>query len=260
MDNFVLSEKKEFAFASITALSGDACNGHYVLQAPLYNNAAYQWYADGRVITNAVEQTYTVPDAAGAAGNYSVNISLPGGCFTSLPFAVTFSPVRDLTLGNNSIVCDSASVKLNATLPGVENYLWQNGSTDPVFTANASGHYSVKATDNTGCSKTSSLNISFTDCNNCKLLFPGAFTPDNNGVNDLFRPKPFCNNVPLLSYHLVVYNRWGQPVFTSSDPAEGWDGRYHTILSPQNVYVYIAEYSFFPGKTLRAKGTLLLVR
>src|SRR5258706_8500672 len=36
MDNFVLSEKKDFAFASVTALSGDACNGHYVLQAPLY--------------------------------------------------------------------------------------------------------------------------------------------------------------------------------------------------------------------------------
>jgi gliding motility-associated-like protein len=260
MDNFVLSEREKFAFASITAQSGDACYGHYVLQAPLYSDANYQWYKEGRIISNAVGQTYIVPDEPASAGNYSVNISLPGDCFTSLPFAVTFSPVRNLTLGNNSIVCDSGTLTLNATLPGVNNYHWKNGSTDPVFTANTSGDYSVTAIDDNGCSKTASVNLSFINCSNCKLYFPGAFTPNHDGLNDIFRPKTLCNNLPLLKYHLIIYNRWGQPVFTSSDPTAGWDGNFHNTPAPQSVYVYIAEYSFSPNKTIRTTSTLLLTR
>ena len=260
MDNFVLSEREKFAFESITAQSGNTCTGHYILQAPLYDNATYQWYKEGKIISDAIEETYTVPDEPASAGNYSVNISLPGDCFTSLPFAVTFSPVRNLSLGDNRIVCDSTSITLNATLPHVTNYHWQNGSADPVFTANTSGAYSVTATDDNGCSKTASANIEFSNCSNCKLLFPGAFTPNHDGLNDIFRPKTFCNDAPLLSYHLIIYNRWGQPVFTSSDPSAGWDGTYHNDSAPENIYVYIAEYSFTYDKTIRTSSTLLLTR
>jgi gliding motility-associated-like protein len=260
LDNIVLSEKQNFAFASITALSGNTCTGHYVLQAPAYDNATYQWFKDEQLITGAVDQTYTVPDIAGAQGNYFVNISLSGDCFVSLPFVVKLSPVHDLALGDNILVCDSLSVKLDATLPGIDNYLWQDGSTDSVFTAKAAGVYSVTASDNTGCSKTASVNISFTHCSSCKLFFPSAFTPDQNGLNDIFRPRPSCSEIPLLKYHFIIYNRWGQPVFNSSDPSQGWDGRYHNVSAPQGVYVYLAEYSLFPGKSIRTTGTVMLVR
>jgi gliding motility-associated-like protein len=145
-------------------------------------------------------------------------------------------------------------------LPNVNNYHWGNGSTNPVFTAGSSGDYSVTATDNNGCSKTASVNLSFINCSNCKLFFPGAFSPNHDGLNDIFRPKTFCNDLPLLNYHLIVYNRWGQPVFTSSDPTAGWDGTFHNASSPQSVYVYIAEYSFSPNKTIRTTSTLLLTR
>lgn len=260
MDNFVLSEKKNFSFASITALSGDACNGHYVLQAPIYENARYQWYKDQRVISGAAGQTYTVPDITGADGNYCVNINLPDDCFVSLPYAVKLSPVHHLNLGDDVMICDKSSLVLHATTAGVTNYHWQNGSTDSVFTATASGSYSVTAADSTGCLRTASVNVTFNDCNNCRLFFPGAFTPNHDGLNDIFRPTQHCDHVPLLHYHLVVYNRWGQAVFTSSNPSDGWDGTFNNKDAPENVYVYLTEYGFFAGQTIRTKATVLLVR
>ena len=260
MDNFVLSEKENFAFASITALSGNPCSGNYVLQAPVYENATYQWYKDEFLLTGATAQTYTVPDKPDAEGNYFVNINLPNDCFVSLPYAIKLSPVHNLSLGGDKILCDSVALKLHATLAGVSSYHWQNGSTDSVISVNSSGTYSVTATDNTGCSNSASVNISFNDCHNCKIVFPGAFTPNHDGVNDIFHARLLCGHIPLLYYHLAIYNRWGQIVFNSSNPSEGWDGSYLNTASPENVYVYAGEYSFFDGKRESVKGTVTLIR
>src|SRR5205085_11393014 len=109
----------------------------------------------------AATQTNTVADVAAADGNYYVNISLQGGCFVSLPYSIKFSPVHNLTLGEDRLICNQPSISLHATTAGVSKYQWQNGSIDSVFAATASGNYSVIAQDSNGCSKTASVNIEF---------------------------------------------------------------------------------------------------
>ena len=67
---------------------------------------------------------------------------------------------------------------------------------------------------------------------------PNAFTPNGDGINDLFHP--LANVVDLDSYELNIYDRWGQVVFKSSDPFEGWDGSAGGNELPTGVYVFRA--------------------
>lgn len=260
MDNFILSEKPAFDFTRVTIKSGSTCTGNFVLQAPQFSDAQYQWYKDGKSIAGATAETYAVPNLPLSEGSYTVNITRPNACYQTLPYDVAFAAVHKLSLGSDKTICDSTAIKLHATLPGISKYIWQNGSTDSVFTATASGIYTVTAVDDDGCKQTASVNLTFSNCSNCKIFLPNAFTPNNDGLNDVFRPKPFCNNVPLQFYHIAIYTRWGQLIYSSYNSLDGWNGTFQNIIMPQGTYVYNVDYNFFPGKNLHAQGTVVVVR
>lgn len=73
---------------------------------------------------------------------------------------------------------------------------------------------------------------------------PNVFTPNGDGQNDFFRAFPYCS---VESIDLVVYNRWGQPVFTSTDPDFRWDGVHMDSGErvPDGVYYYICKVNYF---------------
>ncbi|HRH51470.1 MAG TPA: gliding motility-associated C-terminal domain-containing protein [Panacibacter sp.] len=260
MDNFILAKKTDFAFKNITAINGNVCTGHFQLQAPAYNDASYQWYRDGLPIDNATSQTYSVPD--NAEGYYVVNISLPGICFNSTPYPVYYSPLRNFIMpADTVVVCSPDAATLNATWPGAENYLWQDGSTNAVFNATTSGTYSVQVTDINGCTQNKSVEVRVENCDDCKVYLPNAFTPNNDGLNDQFKPLlPDCQNVGFEHYQINIYNRFGQPVFQSKNAAEGWKGIFNGNAAPQGVYVYTIQYNFKENKPVQKKGTVLLMR
>jgi len=72
------------------------------------------------------------------------------------------------------------------------------------------------------------------------LFLPTAFSPNNDGANDEFRPL----NDNLESYNISIYNRWGELVYRSDDFLEGWDGIYKGQNAGIGVYTYSAEYRF----------------
>ena len=67
---------------------------------------------------------------------------------------------------------------------------------------------------------------------------PNSFTPNGDGINDLF--QPFGRAVDLKSYDLQIFDRWGQTIFGASDPAIGWDGTIAGSVAMDGVYVYRA--------------------
>ncbi|NLL27265.1 MAG: PKD domain-containing protein, partial [Bacteroidales bacterium] len=70
-------------------------------------------------------------------------------------------------------------------------------------------------------------------------FIPSAFTPNNDGKNDYFRPMGF--NIDYSEYSMYIYNRWGKEIFATNDIEDAWDGRVNRSgeIVPQGVYVYI---------------------
>jgi gliding motility-associated-like protein len=93
-----------------------------------------------------------------------------------------------------------------------------------------------------------------------KAYIPNAFTPKNGDLlNDNYLPRMAYYDSGMV-YQLKIFNRWGEMVFETSDPAIGWDGTYRGNVSPMDVYVYIIEYGC-PGHRFNShRGTLHLLR
>ena len=88
---------------------------------------------------------------------------------------------------------------------------------------------------------------------------PEAFTPNNDGVNDVLEVFPAY----VTDYELRVYNRWGEVIFVTDNPEQKWDGSYKGEVYPPMLYPYVIIYKSesFPerGKLVK-RGSVLLVR
>lgn len=88
------------------------------------------------------------------------------------------------------------------------------------------------------------------------LLIPSGFSPDGNGLNDVFR----VIGEQLTSYHMQIYNRWGQKVFESHNQGFGWDGLFNNNKCDIGVYAYTLQAKRTSGEEVEKKGTITLVR
>jgi gliding motility-associated-like protein len=114
----------------------------------------------------------------------------------------------------------------------------------------------LQVVDRQGCLGTDSIQIETKDCE-ALLVFPNAFTPNHDGLNDIFRLK-----YPGLvaNYQMQIFNRWGQVIFSSSDPFGGWDGNFANELQPPGTYIWIIRYTDRSGKSQRINGSVVLIR
>jgi gliding motility-associated-like protein len=114
--------------------------------------------------------------------------------------------------------------------------------------------YSVVVTDN--CS--SARDEIILTQNTCLIYFPTSFTPNNDGINDVFRILDATN---LNDYTLTIYNRWGQKIFETTDYTKGWDGSVNGQLGETGVYVWFCKFKKSnSAQNIEMKGTVLLIR
>jgi gliding motility-associated-like protein len=88
-----------------------------------------------------------------------------------------------------------------------------------------------------------------------RIYLPNAFMPF--GINNIFKPATVF--VDGGGYELVIYDRWGQLVFQSHDPEEGWDGTYNGNYVPQGVYVYLVRFRNATNQTRQVKGNVAVI-
>jgi len=115
--------------------------------------------------------------------------------------------------------------------------------------------YQVNATTLLGCTQTQSFTAYLYPRPN-HIILPNAFSPNNDGVNDLFALQGFN----LQSAQMYIYNRWGEQVFGTSDLWGGWNGTYENQPAPIGVYVYYAQVTYTNGQSELIKGNLTLIR
>ena len=102
---------------------------------------------------------------------------------------------------------------------------------------------------------------------NCKIIFPNAFTPSTTGPNGgVYVPNDPANHVfypvytGISEYRLEIYNRWGEFIFRSEDLEIGWDGYFRERLSPMDVYVWKVWVTCTDGTEIKDAGDVTLYR
>jgi gliding motility-associated-like protein len=85
------------------------------------------------------------------------------------------------------------------------------------------------------------------------FYIPNAFTPNNDGRNDVFRPLIYGS---VVNYNFAVYNRWGQQVFMSADWMKGWDGTVRGAPQPAGAFVWYCVYQLQGQEVQTQRGTV----
>lgn len=200
---------------------------------------------------------------------------------TSIQYIVTVKdtlgcdkPVYDTVVVNvQNIIADAGPrdtsivvnqpLQLNAT--GGQFYLWSPSTglnaadiSNPVamFNQVSTIDYVVKVSNATGCSATDTITVRVYQVIP-GMFIPNAFSPNGDGVNDVFRP--IAIGMKQVNY-FKVYNRWGQLVYSSTNLETGWDGTFKGKPQDPAVYVWIVEGVDYQNKKIAQKGTVTLIR
>lgn len=119
------------------------------------------------------------------------------------------------------------------------------------------GYYAVEVTDAQGCTISDSVYIEPGPC--CEEIFiPNAFSPNNDGKNDIWRVTTAAG-IELIQ--LEVYDRWGNRVWGTTDPLQGWDGNFKGKKMDMETYFYILRYlCLADGQKHMKKGDVIIVK
>ncbi|MBL7962840.1 MAG: gliding motility-associated C-terminal domain-containing protein [Flavobacteriales bacterium] len=129
---------------------------------------------------------------------------------------------------------------------------------NPVYSYSEPGAYIVVLTaiNAAGCADRDSALIIIDSREILPPKFPNAFSPNGDGVNDVF----LVRGGPFETMDLKIYNGWGELIFQSDDPLFGWDGTYKGQTEVNGVYVYSVEATTFDGRAHSRTGSVTLIR
>ena len=88
-----------------------------------------------------------------------------------------------------------------------------------------------------------------------KLLCPNAFSPNGDGVNDIWK----VSYKSIVDFECTIVNRWGNKIIEFTDPAEGWDGKYNGKLVPSGVYYYVIKATGSDGIKYNLAGDINII-
>ena len=224
-------------------------------------NISWYWNFGDNTSSNSFSPSHTYKQA----GNYIVSLvarsnecpALSDTIKKSITVKETNPGVRYLTVRTMK----GKPYQLSARSIG-SSYLWQPSadldlpnSRTPVITPSSEREYQIKITSSDGCITTDTLLVQV--LNKTEVFVPKAFTPNRNGVNDLLRP--ILVNIPLINY-FRVYNRWGQLIFETKTPGDGWNGLFKGAMQPTETYTWVFEGRDSNGNLIKASGKTILIR
>ncbi len=155
---------------------------------------------------------------------------------------------------SNFTICDDTFMYFNAQNNG-SKFLWNTSDTSAIIKANQAGLYVVKITNQKICSVLDSVQLKTIDCRPGLVVIPNAFTPNNDGVDDVFMPI-LLDNAHLISFK--IFNRWGQLIYATNIINKGWDGKFQGNDEEIGTYIFTVDYlNFDKPETLKGNVTLL---
>jgi gliding motility-associated-like protein len=271
---------------SVSGCDGDMRSGYVYVKSPPIANAGpdvvvcygvnqqlngsggsvYHWSPSNN-LSNSNIANPTINSQTPGTFIYTLDVSDINACGASKKdtVVITVLPQAKIFAGNDTSVVMNQSFQLNAidlTKSGFINFSWSpsfglsNSSIkNPIAILSSDARYIVTAKTAAGCEAKDDISIKvFAQAD---FYVPTAFTPNGDGLNDILKLIPI--GIKELKY-FNIYNRWGQLVFSTTDPSKGWDG---TIAGQQQgtfVFVWVAEAIDYKGNVIRKKGTVTLIR
>jgi gliding motility-associated-like protein len=191
-------------------------------------------------------------------------------CFTDTAWVpVTVYPYPKIDMEKDKTVVVGTSVPLKPVLSTDITHLswmpatWLSCSNcpSPVAAPKQTTQYRLRATNEGGCTTERAITL-FVVCNGENIFLPNTFSPNGDGMNDVFYPQS-----KGLSYikNFRIFNRWGEVVFEqlsfqANDPSKGWNGKHKNAPAVDDVLVYIIEVVCENGETLTFKGDVTIIR
>lgn len=223
------------------------------------------WSPAEEIISGQGTQTATVSPVE--LTTYDVSVSAPSGCSWSGTVAVSVSPLFGTAVSasvDQSIVLPGTTVQLSATPGSGVSYSWQPASlvsdpgiANPTAVVNQTTTFTVTVSDGV-CTRAVSVTVKVHEliCDEPDIFVPNTFTPNGDGVNDVL----FVRGRHIERMEFMVFDRWGEKVFESTDPAIGWSGQYKGMLVDPAVFVYHLKAWCIDGQQYLTKGNVTVVR
>ena len=207
--------------------------------------------------TNPVIHTYLMP------GVYTVTLYVTdaNGCVNSSThtnMVVVYGyPIACFSAGNQPTTILEPTIPFTDCSVGASTYFWDFGDAgnststvqNPFFTYTDTGHFQVM---HVVCNSTQCCDTAYMDTYigpYFGIYVPNAFTPNNDTHNDYFRPEG--SGLDLTTYHLWIYDRWGELIFETKDWNTMWDGKVKGNKVQEYVYVWkleVSDYMFYMHK------------
>jgi len=214
---------------------------------------SYSWYEYKNITNTCNDLTHT--------------FTSPGGCDSIVTLHLTIFPLPEpcfnyYTLGDSYEV--ETLLHFEECTPGMVDYHWDMGNSvifeGPAFdyAYEQAGTYRVllSVTDENGCTAEKGRMVVIKNPE-MQIYIPNSFTPNFDGENDVFKPTGLY--ITDEDYLLEIFNRWGEMVFRTTNPEEGWDGTFKGVRVPANsVMSYVLRCAYDRGVVYK-KGVVTVI-
>lgn len=226
---------------------------------------AYFWSPSTSLNNNRIQNPTTI-NLPGSI-TYALHVTDANGCNSLKKDEVVISVTRQAIVeaGRDTVLALGQPVTLQAfdiNHVGFNQFEWTpyNGLNNP-FTQTVIARpdrdmlYTITARTAAGCVATDRIKIQV--YKGPEIYVPNAFTPNNDGTNDILKAIP----VGIRDFrYFRIYDRWGNLVFATTNPTYGWDGRIKGVIQSTATYVWMAEGIDYMGKTVQRRGSVIVIK
>jgi gliding motility-associated-like protein len=235
------------------------------------NSASVEWvFGNNQGTSNLANPTFCFP----TAGTYDVTATVTDniGCVgtTTLSNYVTVYPLPDANFSASpqpATILNNIVSFTDLSTGGPVSWIWSFGSNDsasvlqnPTYAFPDSGYYDVQLiiTNQYGCQDSVTIPVIVQE--DFALYIPNTFTPNSDGINDLFYPQGMGVNPD--KYEMMIFDRWGNLLFKTDKWMTGWDGTVQgtSRVCQQDTYVFKIVVSGPDGGRHQYVGHINLIR
>ncbi len=195
-----------------------------------------------------------------SSGSYSVMVTDANGCTATSTAVIGISGSLAVSAGNGSTILIGESTTLNGVVPAGASVAWSPSGSLSCATCSVTFAsplvttiYTITATLN-GCSGTSTV-IVIVDIPCGELFIPSAFSPNDDGQNDVLYVMGNC----ITNLEFLIFDRWGEKVFETSNPTIGWDGMFNGKKMDPATFAYYLKATV-NGNDVNQKGSISIIK